>query len=260
VPIIEDAVELFHYRDLVASLVRRDLTVRYKRSALGFVWTMLNPLLTMLVMAIVFSTAFRFPIEHYPVYLLAGLLLWNFFSQSTLQSADSLVWGGGLLNKIYLPKSIFVVSAILVGLVNLAFALVPLALIMLLTGQLFSPALLFLPVAIFLAALFSLGVGLCISTLAVFFLDILDIFRLVLTVLMYMTPIFYPLSIVPDRYKILIHLNPMFYFVELFRTPVYQGVLPDVTWIFRGAFLALATFVFGWWFFTRMSNEFAYRI
>ena len=96
-------------------LVRRDLTVRYKRSVLGFFWTMLNPLLTMLVLTIVFSFVFRFQIEHYPVYLLSALLLWNFFAQSTTQAIHNLVWGGALIKKIYVPKSVFVFSPISVG-------------------------------------------------------------------------------------------------------------------------------------------------
>lgn len=258
-PIIEDARELASYHDLLSSLVRRDLTVRYKRSSLGFLWTMLNPLLTMLVMAVVFSTAFRFPLEHYAVYLLSGLLLWNFFSQSTTIAIDSLVWGGGLIHKIYVPKAAFVISPILVGLVNLLLALIPLALIMLLSGASFSWALLFLPIAILLALLFALGVGLFMSALAVFFTDIVDIYRVVLTILTYLTPIFYPEAVVPARYTSLYHLNPMYYFVQVFRIPVYQSELPDLHLVIRAAFLAVAALILGWWFFTRKADEFAYR-
>ena len=258
-PILEDARELARYHDLLLSLVRRDLTVRYKRSTLGFLWTMLNPLLTMLVMAIVFSTAFRFPLEHYAVYLLSGLLLWNFFSQSTTIAIESLVWGGGLIHKIYVPKAAFVISPVLVGLVNLLLALVPLALIMLLTGAPFTWALLFLPVALLLALLFTLGVGLFMAALAVFFIDIIDIYRVVLTILTYLTPIFYPEAVVPAKYVSFYHMNPMYYFIELFRIPVYQGQIPQVPLIARAAFLAVSAFILGWWFFTRKADEFAYR-
>ena len=259
-PILEDARELVHYHDLLLSLVRRDLTVRYKRSALGFLWTMLNPLLTMLVMAVVFSTAFRFPVEHYPVYLLSGLLLWNFFSQSTTIAIDSLVWGGGLIHKIYVPKAAFVISPVLVGLVNLLLALVPLALIMFATGASFSWALLYLPVAILLALIFALGVGLFMSALAVFFVDIVDIYRVVLTILTYLTPIFYPENVVPPQYVSFYHMNPMYYFVELFRIPVYLGRIPEGYLTARAALLAIGAFILGWWFFTRKEDEFAYRV
>lgn len=260
VPLVEDALELFHYRDLLISLVRRDLTVRYKRSVLGFVWTMLNPLLTMLVLTVVFSSVFRFEIDHYGIYLLSGLLLWNFFSQSTTQAMHNLVWGGGLVKKIHVPTSVFVFSAVLVGLVNFLLALVPLGLIMLITGQPFAPALVFLPIPILLTALFALGIGLFLAALAVFFVDILDIYQVALTVFMYLTPLIYPLAAVPPQYLVFIRLNPIYYFVEAFRTPIYQGRLPDLSVLGTAALLAIGTCLLGWWFFTSKANEFAYRI
>lgn len=257
--IVQDALELARYRDLLFSLVRRDLTVRYKRSTLGFFWTMLNPLLTMVVFTVVFSYFFRFEIQHYPVYLLSGMLLWNFFSQSTTQAMHNLVWGGGLSNKIYVPKAVFVVSAVTVGVINLALALVPLALIMLVTGQPFTLALVFLPVPVLLTLLFALGVGLFVAALAVLFVDVIDLYQFGLTVLMYLTPIFYPSSIIPERYASWFALNPIYYFVEIFRAPIFQGTLPEGYVLARAALIAVAALVGGWWFFTRKSDEFAYR-
>jgi ABC-type polysaccharide/polyol phosphate export permease len=256
----EDALELLHYRDLLWSLVQRDLTVRYKRSVLGFLWTMLNPLLTMIVMTIVFSFFFRIGIDHYAVYFLAGLLLWNFFAQSTTYAMSSLLWAGGLVNKIYIPKPIFIMSAICVGLVNFALALVPLALIMLGSGHRFSLALFFLPIPMALAFIFALGVGLFVAALAVFFADVVDIYQVALTILMYLTPIIYPVSMVPERYLFFVYLNPMFYFVQLFRQPIYEGTLPEAYLILRAALIALIALVAGWWFFTKKADEFAYRV
>lgn len=258
--VIDDAIELFRYRDLLSSLIQRDLTVRYKRSALGFLWTMLNPLLMMLVLTVVFSYAFRFPTdEHYAIYVLSGLLVWFFFSQSSTQAMHNIVWGGGLLNKIYVPKAIFILSAVFVGLVNLILSLGPLALIMLVTGQSFSAALFFLPIPILLTMLFAMGVGLFFSALAVFFADVLDIYQFGLSVLMYLTPLIYPVSIIPDRYRPLLQLNPLYYFVEIFRAPIYQGQLPEPYLILRAGILALVALVIGWWFFVSKSDEFAYR-
>ncbi len=256
---LEDALELVRYRDLLSSLVRRDLTVRYKRSTLGFLWTMLNPLLTMAVLTVVFSYFFRFEVQHYPVYLLSGMLLWIFFSQSTSMAMNNVVWGGGLSSKIYVPKAVFVVSAILVGVINLALALVPLALIMLVTGQPFSLALLFLPVPILLTLLFALGVGLFVAALAVLFVDVVDLYQFGLTILMYLTPIFYPSSIIPAAYAPFFKLNPIYYFVEIFRAPIFLGVLPEGYMLVRALLIAVVTFLVGWWFFTRKSDEFAYR-
>jgi len=258
--IIEEARELYRYRDLLWRLVHRDLTIRYKRSTLGFLWTMLNPLLMMLVLTIVFSNLFRFQIAHYPVYLLSGTLLYGFFQWGTSQAIHSIIWGGDLMGKIYLPKTIFVAAAMLVSLVNLLLALVPLAIIMAINGCSFNLALLFLPISISLTFVFALGIGLFIATLAVFFADITDIYSISLTILTYLTPIFYPIGVVPDRYRILIQLNPMYYFVELFREPIHGGVLPEGELILRAAVIALGAFLIGWWFFTKKSDEFAYRV
>ena len=258
--IVQEAVELYRYRDLLWSLVHRDLTIRYKRSTLGFLWTMLNPLLMMLVLTIVFSNLFRFQIAHYPVYLLSGTLLYGFFQWGTSQAIHSIIWGGDLMGKIYLPKTIFVAAAAIVSLVNLLLALVPLAIIMILNGCTFSFALLFLPIAIALTFIFALGIGLFVATLAVFFADIADMYSVALTILTYLTPIFYPIGVVPEKYRAFIYFNPMYYFVEIFRQPIHGGVLPDGALVLRAFLIAIGAFVLGWWFFTKKSDEFAYRV
>jgi ABC-2 type transport system permease protein len=258
--IVEEATELFRYRDLLWSLVHRDLTIRYKRSTLGFLWTMLNPLLTMLVLTIVFSNLFRFQIAHYPVYLLSGVLLYNFFQWSTSQAIHSIIWGGDLMGKIYMPKTIFVAAACMVSLINLLLALIPLAVIMIVNKSSFSFALLFLPVAILLTFIFALGIGLIVATLAVFFADIADIYNVSLTALTYLTPLFYPISVVPKKYLALIYLNPMYYFVEIFRQPIHSGVFPDAGLVLKAFLIAIGVFMAGWWFFTKKSDEFAYRV
>jgi ABC-type polysaccharide/polyol phosphate export permease len=258
--VIEESVELYRYRDLLWRLVHRDMTVRYKRSMLGFVWTMLNPLLTMLALTAVFSNFFRFDIKNFSVYLLSGTLLYQFIQWGTLQSISSLVWGGALMNKIYLPKTIFIATGNLVSLVNMLLALIPLAFIMLLSHMSFSPALLFLPVSLALALLFSMGISLFVATLAVFFSDVADVYSVAISIAYYVTPIFYPVKIVPEKYLGLIYWNPMYYFVEIFRQPIHQGVLPDGGILWRACLIAIVVFCTGWWFFTWKSDEFAYRV
>lgn len=258
--IIEEATELFRYRDLLWSLVHRDLTVRYKRSTLGFLWTMLNPLLMMLALTVVFSHLFRFTIAQYPVYLLSGMLLYNFIQWGTSQAIQNLVWGGGLMNKIYLPKTIFVVGASFVSLVNLLLALVPLVIIMIVCRSTFAPALLFLPVAIVLTFIFALGLALFLSTLAVFFADIADIHSIALSIIYFLTPVFYPLSVIPKEYLRFLYLNPIYYFLEIFRQPIHQGIFPDGGLVLRAFLIAIGVFFAGWWFFTKKRDEFAYRV
>ena len=221
--------DLIRHRDLVRALVARDLKVRYRRSAIGFLWSMLQPLLTMLVLTLVFSAIFRFNLRNYPVYALAGILFWNFFSQSITASMNSLRGNAHLLTKLPVPRAVFPVATVIAGVVNLLLALVPLFLILLVTGHPLRPALLFLPVPILLAALFTLGAGLLLSPLAVFFSDIMEMVGVGLTLLMYMTPVFYPLDIVPERMRWAVRYNPIRSVLEVFRDPIYYGKIPPLS-------------------------------
>jgi len=194
----EELRELFNYRNLVLQLARRDILTRYKRSALGVGWTMINPLGMMLIMTVAFSRVFS-SVPGYPAYVLSGLIVWLCFSQTTTASMVNLVWGGGLLHRIYLPRTSFAVAAIMTGLVNLTLSLVPLLLVILIIGLPITGAILFLPVPMFLLAAFSLGVGLLLSTIAVYFPDVAEMYQIFLTAWMYLTPIFYPESILPEN-------------------------------------------------------------
>jgi ABC-2 type transport system permease protein/lipopolysaccharide transport system permease protein len=202
--------------------------VRYRRSAIGFLWTMLQPLLTMTVLHVVFSTIFRFKIVNYPVYALSGILFWNFFHQSIVSSMNSLRGNAALLQKIALPQAVFPIATVASGIVNLSLALVPLLVILVLTGHQLSSAVLFLPVAILLAALFTLGAGLLLSPLAVFFSDIVEIVAVLMMMLMYMTPVFYPKEIIPESWLWLVRFNPVRSILEVFRDPIYLGKVPPL--------------------------------
>ena len=252
--------EVIRYRSLLRNLVARDLKVRYKRSALGIVWTMLNPLLLMVIFTIVFAHIMRVTVEHFTVYFLSAFVLWNFFAQATSWSTGCLLGYAPLIKKIYLPKSIFVIATVLAGTVNLLISLVPLAIIMVCVGHPFSPAMAFLPVPIALTTLFSLGLSLALAPLCVMFADIVPIYAVVLTAWMYLTPIIYPLNALPDRYRNLILMNPMTHLVEAFRTPIYQGALPSSHVMITATVAAFGTLVIGWVIFDRYSDRIAYLV
>ncbi len=201
-PIISELNELLNYRGLLRQYISQGIKTRYKRSALGVIWTLLNPLLNTAVLTLAFSTLFRFSLKNYPIYLLAGLVFWNFFSQTTATAMDRLIWGGGILKRIYIPRTIFSISEVGTGLVNLFLAMIPLAIIMLIMGHPFRLALLFLPVSIFTIAMFTLGVALLFSTLALFFVDVSEMYKILLMAWFYLTPIIYPLNIIPQRYHV----------------------------------------------------------
>jgi ABC-type polysaccharide/polyol phosphate export permease len=259
-PMVEELVELARFRDLVAQLIVRNITTRYKRSVLGVAWTLLNPLLTMLVLTVAFSNLFHTALKNYPVYVLTGLLFWNFFSQSTTTSISSLVFRSSLLRRIYIPHTIYAVSSIGSGLVNWLLALIPLAGIMLLFGHPFQLTLLFLPIAMVLAAMFTLGVSLLVSTLAVFFTDVIEIYEVLLRALLYLTAIMYPRSILPSSYGWVLDFNPIYHLLEMFRAPIYDGQLPSPFTILFATASAVLALAGGWWVFCQRTDEFAYRV
>ena len=164
--------ELLQYRELVALLVVRELKVRYKRSVLGLLWTMLNPLLLMVVYTVVFATIMRAPQRNFAIFLLSGLLPWLFFSTSVLQGLNSILTNQELIRKVRLPQAVFPLSVVGSNLVNFSLSLAPLLLLMAVLGQPFTPALLFIPVAIFILAVFTSGVTLLFATFTVFFRDV----------------------------------------------------------------------------------------
>jgi ABC-type polysaccharide/polyol phosphate export permease len=251
---------LFRYRDLVRALVARDLKVRYRRSTIGFLWSMLQPLLTMLVLSAVFSTLFRFNIPNYPVYALAGIMFWNFFSQSITASMNSLRGNAGLFTKVPVPKEVFPVATVIAGVINLLLALIPLFVILLVTGHPIRPALLFLPVAIFLAALFTLGAGLLLSPLAVFFHDIIEMVGVLLTLFMYLTPLFYPMDIVPERYLWAVRFNPIRSVLEVFRDPIYYGKIPPLSHLTVAVTITLLALVVGAVAFRKSSDRIPFYV
>jgi ABC-2 type transport system permease protein len=259
-PLVEEFKELVRYRDLLAQLIARNIKTRYKRSVLGILWTMLNPLLMMLVLTFVFSEVFRFSTRHYAAYALAGLSLWNFFAQTTSGAMSELIWGGSLLNRIYVPRAIFAVSALGTSLVNLLLSLIPLFLIMLVTGAPVRPSILILPIPILLTAMFALGVALFLSRVAAYFADVLEMYQIVLTAWMYLTPVIYPKEIIPEHLKWLFNLNPMYHLIEVFRAPLYAGWFAGFKTLAAATIVSVLTLAFGWWYFSRKADELAYRI
>jgi len=251
---------LYEHSDLVWYLVGRDLRVRYRRSTIGLLWTLLQPLIMMLVLYVVFSNVFRFQVYRYPVYALAGILFWNFFQQSIVASMNSLRGNAAILQKLPVPKAVFPVATVISGVVNLCLALVPLLAILVATGQPLRPALLFLPVSILLAALFTLGAGLLLSPLAVFFHDVVELVGVVLMLLMYLTPIFYPMAIVPEQFRWMVRYNPIRSVLEVFRDPIYYGKIPPLPHVAVTVVIALVALAIGAAAFRKSSDRIPFYI
>ncbi|MEM4297362.1 MAG: ABC transporter permease [Nitrososphaerota archaeon] len=259
-PFWEEMVALWTYRDLIRQMVARDIKVRYKRSVLGIAWTMFNPLLMMVVLTLVFSHLFRWDLPNYPIYLLSGTLLWNFFAQTTTLGMQQLVWGGSLLHRIYMPRTVFAVSSVGTGLVNLALALIPLSFIMLLTGAPFRPALVFLPIAVLQAALFTLGITLLLSSFAAVFPDIIEMYQVLLMAWYFLTPVFYPVKVLPESYIFWFKINPLHHLIAAFRGPIYWGTIPSLESISVTSLMALVVLAAGWLIFTSKAEQIIYRL
>lgn len=259
-PALEELTEAYKYRHLIAAFVKRDIVTRYKRSVLGVVWTMLNPLGTMAIMVIVFSQIFG-QTPKYPIFVLTGLIAWGFFQQVTQAAPQTLLWSGSLIHRVYLPRTVFALVALGGGLVNMMLSLVPLALLMLVLREAPGIEVLALPLAVALLAAFALGLGLLLSAATVFFPDTIDIYSIVLTAWLYLSAIFYPYEIIPISYRWwFFNLNPMYHLVLLFRDPLYYGNWPSLAHIAAAAFVSITTLVAGWLVFTRKADELAYRI
>ena len=214
-----------HYLRL---LVKRDFISRYRKSTLGVLWSILNPLLTMLIMTMVFSYLFNRQIENFPVYLLSGQIIFGFFSESTTQAMNSVIANESVIKKVYVPKYIFPVSRVLSSLVNLMFSFSAFLIVFIVTGAQFRLTMLLLPVPIIYAFVFSLGVAMFMSSMAVFFRDLTYLYGVALTLLMYLTPMFYPIEILPEWLIPFMGFNPLYHFVDYVRSLALYGIVPDL--------------------------------
>lgn len=216
------------YRNLLKNLVSRDIKVRYRRSVLGMLWTVLNPLLMMIVITVVFSTLFKQNIENFPIYYLAGSLIFSFVSETTSNALYAIIGNASLMKKVYIPKYLFPLSKIVSGLVNLGFSILAMFIVMLVLEVEFKLTLLLLPIPIFYAFLFAIGLGLFLAAATVFFRDIAPLYSVLVMAWTYATPIFYPVSILSDRARNLMYFNPMYHYVQYMRNLVLDGVFPSM--------------------------------
>jgi ABC-2 type transport system permease protein len=248
--------DLVLHSHLARQLIHRDLTIRYKRSVLGFLWTMLHPLLLMLIFLVVFSNVFRFSTPHYETYFLSEYIAWTFFSQTVTHAMAAVAWNGPLMKRVRVPPSIFTLSATVSGLINLLLSFVMLIGVMLIVGAPLRPALLFLPVSLAILFIFTFGVSLALSAVSVFFADLREMVQAGLPALMYLTPILYPITIIPDQWRPWFALNPLTYVLEIVRDPIYYGILPSKLTLTLGIVLAIGSVIFGWMIFSRLAPKF----
>lgn len=251
---------IMQYRPLMNELVIRDLKVKYRRSFLGYLWSLLNPLLMMIVMTLVFSYMFRFDVDNYPLYLICGNTLWTFFSESTGMAMGSVLANGSLIRKVYIPKYIFPISRVLSSFVTMSFSLVAILIVMLFTKVPLRAELLLVPIPLALLLLFCMGIGMVLSALSVYFRDIVHLYGVLTMAWMYATPIFYPLSALPEEIAGYIQFNPMYHYITFFRSLVLYGTLPEVSVWISCIFCSVVAFVIGVFAFRKLQRNFILHV
>jgi len=261
-------LHLAQYRDLIYNLVVRELKVRYKDSALGILWSLMNPFLMMIVFTIVFTVMAPVAnVDNFPVFLLCGLLPWNFFTASLMGSTFSVVGNAGLIKKVYFPREVLPISIILANLVHFFIALVVLFGMIFVFRLELTVWILYLPLVILIHLIFTLGVSLFLAAANVFYRDTQQIMDVLMLAWFFFTPIFYPIDILPKSYNLfgvtldvwwlMYILNPMASLIANYRIILYHGSPPALDFLARTMVTALITFVIGWVVFNRYSWHFA---
>ena len=247
----------FKYQDLVRELVQRDLKLKYRRSFLGYLWSVLNPLLIMIVLTVVFSNLFNKSIKNFPVYLFTGRMLYDFLKASTTNAMKSVTGNAALLKKVYIPKYIFTFAKVTSCMVDMVLSMGALLIVMVVTRAPFYWQFLLCPVVILQLYIFCCGLGFLLAELTVFFRDMQYIYNAVLTAWLYLTPIMYSVDIVPDRLKPIFYMNPMTPIIVAYRDVLYYGSIPHLGTLAHGFILGVVMLVVGYFVFRRLQKHFA---
>src|ERR1700761_8306270 len=250
----------YRYRELIWALAMKELKIRYKRSVLGFLWALLNPMLLMLVLSVVFSTIMRINIPHYAIFLLSVLLPWTFFSQSLSYAVESIVGNADLIKKVRVAKLVFPVAAVISNLINLLLSMIPLALIVLLMKHPFHVTWIYLPVPLLALTIFTLGATFFFAAANVYYRDVSHILQILLQAWFYVTPIIFSIDFFPEKYRWIFKLNPIQFVLNGFRLSVYYGLLPSLQSIAISFFCAFTALFVGFSIFRRYQNDFVFYV
>jgi ABC-type polysaccharide/polyol phosphate export permease len=259
-PVPPFLTDLYKSRHVIGLLVKQQLTLRYRRTAFGFLWTLINPLMMMSVMAVVFSSLFKADLKTFVVFLFSGMIPWNFFNAVVMQSGTSFINNEGLIKKIYIPKAVFPLSIAAALMIDSIFSFIALFIIILLVGGSLSWAVFFIPLAYVLLFFFSFGIGLISAVTTVFFRDLQYVISIIMQGLFFLTPIFYKHEALQGDVAAIVNLNPVLPFIELFRAPLNGGQLPDMHVVIYAAILSVLAMVVGLVVFFREHKKIVFRL
>ena len=253
-----DIREIWKFRDMVYELTHRELRGKYKGSVLGFLWTYVNPLAQILVYAFFFSQILRSGIEQFHIYLIVSMFPWNFFSGGVLQGLGSIRYQGELVKKVYFPRQILPLVSMTVNCINMLISFVIIYSIILISGWGMDLSLQpWLLLAVLIEYFFALGLALMLSAVEVYFRDVEHITSVIMMIWMYVTPMFYSLSLVPDRYIPIFKCNPMLYIIGMYQQILYYKVAPEPEYLLTGASFAVLSMAIGSIVFNILEKRFA---
>ena len=244
------------FRPLLTELVERDIKIKYRKSVLGVLWTLLNPLLMMCILAIVFSNLFKFDIENYPVYILSGQVIYNFYNESTSSAMSAIINNASLLKKVYIPKYMFVLSRILSSIINMFASHCALLIVMIVMGCEMHWTMILFPIPAALLVIFCLGIGLILATLTVKFRDIMHLYSVFTTGLMYLTPVIYAMSLLPSWLYTIVMINPITNYLMMYRDVMLNGSCFSPLAFLLGLAEAAAALILGLVLFAKKQDTF----
>jgi lipopolysaccharide transport system permease protein len=244
------------YRFLLIQLVKRDIQVRYRSSVLGVFWSFLEPLLTMIVMTIIFGYIFKRAIPNFPVYYLIGRIAYMLFQSGTTGALKSIISNKNIIKSVYVPKYLFALASVLSNFVTFLLSMIILVAVMIVTNVPFTIYVIFASLPIIVLLILTIGVGLILATITVFFRDIEHLYGVLVMILMYATPIFYPAEIIPPQYQLILTLNPLYAVISCLRTVLMDGKLYDPSTLYFAAGAGVLSLIVGMALFYRYQNKF----
>ena len=252
--------DLYKYRDFLKTNVKKDIRGKYKGSFLGVLWSFINPLLSVLVYAIVFSQIMRFDIDNYVIYLITGVLPWTFFTSSINMGMTSILYNASIIKKVYFPRSILPISSVSSCLVYFLFSCLVILVFVLFSGIGITIHLLWLPLIALVQYFLCLGIVFFLSAVEIFVRDLEHIINFVLSMAFYVTPILYKAEQVPKNLRFILKLNPMAYIIDAYRDIFYYGVMPDISSLLLVFLVSIIVMMLGYKVFERLQRGFAEEV
>ena len=252
--------EIIKYKEFLKSNVKKDIRGKYKGSFLGVLWSFINPLLSVLIYAIVFHYIMRFDIDNYLIYLISGIIPWTFFTSSVNAGMNSILFNADIIKKVYFPRIILPISSVTSCLVNFLISCLVIIIFAFFSEVGLSPYLLFLPIVVIIQYVFTLGIAFILSAVEMYVRDIEHIINFLMSMLFYITPILYTSSYVPDEFKVLLKINPVSYFIEAYHNIFYYKQPIDILDLTIMSCISLTFFVLGYLIFNKMQKGFAEEV